>query len=264
MTKSTKPKMATGTKEWANSNVNLYLGCSHDCKYCYAKKMSIRFGRSTNETWKKMRINLKVIEKKYGKRKGRIMFPSTHDITPETLLPNVIVLNQLLLAGNEILITTKPHFSVIKFLVEHLPGYKNQIQFRFTIGSISNKTLSFWEPGAPNFVERLQALAFAFHNGYKTSISIEPILSSFHLDELIETLDPFVTDTIWLGTMNYISRKVPLQDLPYYEDARIIRNRTYLETLYETYKNNPKIRWKDSIKKILGLSQTLKPVISAE
>ena len=36
-------KITLGTKEWADSNVNCYFGCSNNCKYCYAKKMAIRF-----------------------------------------------------------------------------------------------------------------------------------------------------------------------------------------------------------------------------
>ena len=37
----------TGTQEWAASNVNIQDGCEHDCRYCYAKTMAIRFKRAT-------------------------------------------------------------------------------------------------------------------------------------------------------------------------------------------------------------------------
>ena len=82
-----RKKLATGTKEWADSNVNLVNGCKNDCRYCYAKKMAIRFGRKTNATWKEMEVNQEAIKKSYKKRTGRIMFPSSHDITPEVLDP---------------------------------------------------------------------------------------------------------------------------------------------------------------------------------
>ena len=71
-----------GTKEWASSNVNICKGCFNDCVYCYAKRMGIRFKRNTLENWKFMVINEKAVSKGYGKRKGRIMFPTSHDITP--------------------------------------------------------------------------------------------------------------------------------------------------------------------------------------
>ncbi len=47
-------KITLGTKEWADSNINCYYGCSNDCLYCYAKKMAIRFKRKTEDTWKIM------------------------------------------------------------------------------------------------------------------------------------------------------------------------------------------------------------------
>jgi len=37
----------TGTQEWAASNVNIQDGCEHDCLYCYAKIMAIRYKRAT-------------------------------------------------------------------------------------------------------------------------------------------------------------------------------------------------------------------------
>lgn len=53
MSKTTS-KLTSGTKEWADTNVNIYSGCKHDCKYCYSKRMAIRFGRKTsdNNGWK--------------------------------------------------------------------------------------------------------------------------------------------------------------------------------------------------------------------
>ena len=36
-----KPKPVSGTKEWADRNENCLDGCSHDCKYCYAKAMAV-------------------------------------------------------------------------------------------------------------------------------------------------------------------------------------------------------------------------------
>ena len=63
-------KKRTGTKEWADSNVNIAFGCSNNCRYCYAKKMSVRFKRNTNDNWKKMVLNKKAVDKNYKKRRG--------------------------------------------------------------------------------------------------------------------------------------------------------------------------------------------------
>ncbi len=166
-------KITLGTKEWADSNTNCYYGCSNNCRYCYAKKMAIRFKRKTEDNWKIMEPNKKAIEKGYSKRKGRIMFPTSHDITPESLSGCLIVLKKLLDANNEVLITTKPSLACVKIICNSFYKKRGFIQFRFTITSFNNDLLTFWEPKAPLFEERLESLKHAFKIGYKTSISID-------------------------------------------------------------------------------------------
>ena len=175
-------KITIGTKEWANSNVNCYYGCSNNCRYCYAKKMAIRFKRKTEKTWKIMVPNKRPIEKGYRKRNGRVMFPTSHDITNESLSNCLIVLDKLIDSGNSILITTKPKMSCIQKICTKFINHKDLIQFRFTINSVNNHLLKFWEPGAPTFEERYESLKYAFYKGYKTSVSIEPFL-----DELFQS-----------------------------------------------------------------------------
>lgn len=192
----------SGTKEWADTNVNCVSGCSHDCKYCYAKRMAIRFKRATVATWKDMVVRPADVEKTYKKRSGRIMFPTSHDITPEVMEECFTVLGKLLAAGNEVLVTTKPHFAVITALTRRFHDYRDLVQFRFTITSMDDKVLAAWEPGAPGFKERRAALHLAFTRGWKTSVSIEPCLDK-DPTALVENLRPHVTESIWLGVMNY-------------------------------------------------------------
>lgn len=195
-------KITSGTKEWADHNINCYYGCSNDCKYCYAKKMAIRFGRKTEDTWKEMEPNFRAINKNYKKRKGRIMFPTSHDITEESLEYCLSVLKKLLCSGNEILITTKPvPFCIIR-IVEDFYQFRSQIQFRFTITSIKNKLLADWEPNAPTFEERMSSLLIARIRGFKTSVSIEPFLDMNPIP-LIQIIYPYITESIWVGKLNY-------------------------------------------------------------
>jgi DNA repair photolyase len=72
-----KREVTSGTKEWASYNVNCIKGCSNNCRYCYAKMMAKRFGRCTNESWKEMEINFRMLDCNYKKYNGRVMFPST-------------------------------------------------------------------------------------------------------------------------------------------------------------------------------------------
>lgn len=245
-----KKKIPTGTKEWATSNVNLISGCSHNCRYCYAKKMAIRFGRKTELTWKIMELNKNKLNQQYKKRKGRIMFPSSHDIVPEFKDECLLVLEKLLDAGNSILITSKPHFNVIKELCDRFIYFRDQIQFRFTITSISKEKLKFWEEGAPSFEERFESLKYAHFMKYKTSVSIEPFLDKNPI-QLIIRVYPFVSDTIWLGKMNYIDRKnLTNAEKKFYNSIRKNFTVTNLKEIINKLMKFKKIRYKDSIKKM--------------
>ena len=77
-------KEVFGTKEWAKYNMNCYHGCQHDCKYCYAKAGSVRQQRLI-ENWPNVELRKGMKKKGFGKRNGRIMFPSRHDIHPDRL-----------------------------------------------------------------------------------------------------------------------------------------------------------------------------------
>lgn len=244
-----KVKTTSGTKEWADFNVNCVKGCSNDCKYCYAKMMAKRFGRSTDEEWKHMTINKGAVMKKYRKYNGRVMFPSTHDITDdeEVMEACLTVIGKLLQAGNEVLVTTKPRLSVTQQILFTFSEYIDQLQFRFTITSMNNNLLSFWEPNAPSYDERLASLQSAFNHGFKTSVSIEPFLD-YVPQELVYTLAPYVTESIWLGPMNYITRNGLSRDEEnMYEEIRIKYGYKRLLDIYNELMKYPLIRFKDSM-----------------
>jgi DNA repair photolyase len=242
-------EITSGTKEWADYNVNCIKGCSNDCRYCYAKMMAKRFGRCQEYTWKNMIINKVAVERNYGKYKGRVMFPSTHDITdnPEIQEACFTVIYKLLEAGNEVLITTKPKLAIVQKLIADFNSFKEHIQFRFTITSIDNRLLSFWEPNAPTYEERFESLKYAYENGYKTSVSIEPFLDRAP-QMLVNRLFPFVTESIWLGPMNYISRNgMNNDDSQEYGEIRKKYKIDHLYSIYKDLQDLPMIRFKDSM-----------------
>jgi len=107
--KSSKTKNH-GTQEWSVKTVNCCTGCSHDCRYCYAKGMAIRFKQVTASQWPHERIRPKDVSKIHKNYDGQIMFPSSHDITPNNLNACLTFMNNLLVAGNRLLVVSKPHF----------------------------------------------------------------------------------------------------------------------------------------------------------
>lgn len=248
-------KRTSGTKEWADFNVNCISGCANDCRYCYAKLMAKRFNRATEETWKDMVIREKFLTKKFRKYPGRVMFPSSHDIVdiPEVKEVCLTVLKNLLDADNEVLVTMKPNLNVTKDIVARFEEFKETMQFRFTITSNNNAILSFWEPNAPSYEERLESLILAYKEGYKTSVSVEPFLDDDPVP-LIKDLSPFITESIWIGPMNHMPRKnIADEDVPEYERIRHTKHRENLQRIHDELIDVPNIRFKDSMKIILGL-----------
>ena len=257
-TKIEKP--ARGTREWAKHNVNIQLGCRKGCAYCYAECMAVRFKRKTAADWTDPEINWAKVEARHGKKNGRIMFPTTHDIDAHNIDACVTVLKSMLAAGNDVLVVSKPRIDCVRRLCAELVPFKGQITFRFTIGSADDTVLKAWEPGAPSFAERLASLKHAFEAGFRTSVSCEPMLDA-HIDKVVEAARPYVTDSIWLGRANQLRQNVAI-NRPSDAKAKALADALiatitddFIRGLYARFRNDTVIKWKDSLKKVLGIDR---------
>ncbi len=186
------------------------------------------------------------------------MFPSSHDITPTHLQDSIRFLRNILIPGNKVLIVSKPNLECIKAICDNFEDQKVQILFRFTIGSAKDETLKFWEPGASSFNERMAALEYAYEAGYETSISCEPMLDD-KIRDVISAVRPYVTDSIWLGKMNEMKKRLTL-NTELTQELKDKANQLYawqsddqIRSLYEIYKGDSLIRWKADIKKVVGI-----------
>jgi len=221
--------------------------------------MAIRFGRATAETWKNQTpLPAKLTEAGRGKP-TRIMFPSTHDITPECLDICLDAMDRMLYRGHEILLVTKPHAECIHKICTSFLQYQDKVIFRFTIGSTSDVILKKWEPGAPSFKERLECLKLAHAYEFQTSVSCEPMLDT-RVEDIVKAVDEYVSDTIWIGLMNDVKQRLTLNGATpeiHAMGAELTKqcSQEMISGLYDRLKDNPKIRWKDSIKKMLGLKR---------
>jgi len=255
-------KPVRGTHEWASTITSCVSGCENNCHYCWAKAYAIRDGKKTPENWSDEVVDSNAVNKNYGKRKGTIMFPATHDIRPDNLHICCSVLERMLNVGNKVLIVSKPHIECIDYICNRFPMYKSQILFRFTIGSVFNEVLKFWEPNAPLYQERLSSLVLAYKLGFETSISCEPMLDN-QIHEVVSDTLPYVTDAIWLGKANDLINRLTINGadkdvLDRAKELVELQNDENMWKLYEQFKNNPKIKWKDSIKQIVGIERPTK------
>jgi DNA repair photolyase len=221
-----------------------------------------RFGVIKRDAWTTMKVRPKDVNKQRQLEAGTVMFPTTHDITPSILKDCMVVLEKLLDAGNNVLIVSKPHMECIKAICERFAGNRKQILFRFTIGAYDNNILKYWEPNAPAYEERLECLKYAYYAGFGTSVSAEPLLDAENVVEFVKRLDFYITDSIWVGHMNKTSIRVQVETS---EDQLMLDNILKWQTkektieIYNQLKSNPKIKWKESIKQIVGIDLLTEP-----
>lgn len=230
-------KKTTGTYEWANKTFNLQFGCENNCTYCYAKRMANRFGRIPFLGWNHPIMKpLPEIPKN-----SLVMFPSTHDITPNNLSLSIKCINHLLSKNNRILIVSKPRLDCIAQITsnEEIIKRKDRIEFRFTIGCwFENDYIrKIWEPDASPITERYDCVRLALDREFKVSISIEPLLETNLIDfgEMIADFEYHHVSEIWIGAMNY-SKEIPNLDF---------------KAVYNIAKESPIVKFKESFRKHL-------------
>ncbi len=260
---ASEKRRIAGTREWAVAEIDCCSGCSHGCRYCYARyREVVATGRVGPEEWLQPRIRSRDLEREFCRYDGQVMFPANHDIQPEIVDECIAVLHKLLAAGNRVLVVSKPHLQCIEKICSTLRSSRKQILFRFSITAGDDEILGFWEPGAPCYEERLASLRHAYSMGFATSVSVEPMLDSENIVSLVEALAPWVSHSIWIGRMNKTEERVCCRDeetamrlqrlLQGQSDARI-------GEIYRRLRDNPLIRWKESIKEVVGLQGVKKP-----
>lgn len=251
-----KETSGKGVGEWAGYRCNIGTGCSHGCLYCYAEKMALRYNRIENSSaWKEE--NLRYVSTMGCKRyDSQIMFPTSHDITPAYLSAYRCHLHNLLAAGNKVIVVTKPHRESIEAIVSQISMYRDQINFRFTMGGLDGDVMRHWEPGAPPIEERIECLKYAFEKGFETSISAEPMHGG--KDEAVKLyylLEPYITQEIWFGKMNNIGGLRSSNEVKVAKKATellALQSDKEMLALVDLLRGKQKVRWKDSIKAIMA------------
>lgn len=96
-------------------------------------------------------------------------------------------------------------------------------------------------------------MKYAYENGFKTSVSIEPFLD-YNPKTLVTVLLLYVTESIWLGPMNYIPKNsIPYEDKQQYTEIRKKYETNHLKEIFDDLKDFPKIKFKDSMTIRLGI-----------
>jgi uncharacterized Fe-S cluster-containing radical SAM superfamily protein len=251
-------KAKTGTREWSDVSRNIQTGCEHGCLYCYAKTNALRWGTTTVDGWTTPRMQAK---RKISKVDGVIMFPTTHDITMNNVGYCAEFIASNLEVGNKMLVVSKMDYKVAKWLISNGLITRGNLEFRITIGSADSVVLEQWEPFAPNYYSRYDALCLLATSGFRTSVSMEPMLDS-DPEAVMSLVAPFVHREcgIWIGRMNNPIHRVTANTgrdkvaIAMAADLAALWPDAEISALYHRHKDNPLIHWKDSIKRVVSIS----------
>ena len=217
-------------------NCNIYFGCEHNCRYCYAKKIYY-----WKESWADAEPVDNAVElakrEVQNKKPGRIMFCSMCD--PYQPIERKLELARKVL---EVLVDSKFHVLIMTKSDMVMRDYdlldgRENVEVGFTITSLND--ISMWEAGAPGNTRRIEALKKIHDLGIKTFVSMEPTIpEETRPIEIMEALSPYVDRWI-IGALNYMD-----VDLSFYR-------REVPEWAEYVDKKGLKVMWKKELKPYL-------------
>jgi DNA repair photolyase len=195
-------------KEYSDLACNLFTGCSHACKYCYAP--AIR--RQTLDTWSSTPAPRKHIIEALAKdcedmrrnpelsgREILFCFMSDPYQSEEAAAITRKALEIVTSHGQRCQVLTKGGMRAsddFRFMAQH------GIKFGSTIIFADDRLRRSWEPGATPIEERLYAVKQAHELGVYTWVSIEPVINPDEALAVINALSGYVN--LWkIGKINH-------------------------------------------------------------
>jgi DNA repair photolyase len=159
-------------------------------------------------------------------------------------------------------VVSKPNIESVRRICIDFDQFRDLLLFRFTITARDSRILEFWEPKAPDYAERKSCLEYAFDEGFETSVSVEPMLDTTDVVSMVRELLPYISHSIWLGKMNRIDERVKIDSEQMRLEIERIRQGQRDEKLWQLYralKPCDKVRWKESVKEVLGIKAPSEP-----
>src|SRR5690242_3485516 len=159
--------------------LNAYVGCQHDCLYCYAKFMKRFTGHC--EPWgafvdvKINAVELLAREVK-KKRKGRVWISGVCDAYQPLEKKYTLTgrcLEILVEQGWPVTIQTKSPLVLRDIAILKKSA---DAEVGFTITTADEKVRMIFEPGAPQIAKRVEALGLLHGSGIRTFVMVAPLL----------------------------------------------------------------------------------------
>jgi DNA repair photolyase len=159
--------------------LNAYVGCQHDCLYCYAKFMKRFTGhREPWGTFVDVKINApEVLAREAKKRKkGRVWLSGVCDAYQDLEKKYEITRACLeILVSNDWPVTIQTKSPLVLRDMDILKRAADA-EVGFTMTTADEKVRKIFEPGAPAVAARAEALAVLHAGGIRTYVMVAPML----------------------------------------------------------------------------------------
>ncbi|MDD8025322.1 MAG: radical SAM protein [Acidobacteriota bacterium] len=194
-------------REYSELACNLYRGCTHGCRYCYAPSCM----RTSADKWhakaEPREKVLEMLEKDASRLRGdsrRVLFCFLSDPYQPIERQERLTRRALeIVARNELRsqILTKGSADLI---LEDLDLMKQSgTELGVTLCFSDDETRKAWEPNASTVMDRLSVLRIAHQAGIHTWVSLEPVIDPIQALEVIRTAHGFV-DFWKVGKLNHM------------------------------------------------------------
>lgn len=187
-----------GTK-WA---INQYVGCEHNCLYCYAKFIQKwrppEYGKWGS--WVEAKINApELVKDRYVN--GEVFMSSISDPYQPVERDLRLTRNVLENLHKEIKLSILTKSNLVLRDIDLFKQF-NDIEIGLTVNSFEGKLKEIFEPSSPSNQERIDALKVLKENGFKTYAFVSPIIPSLiNLQSIIRATRDFV-DYYWFEMIN--------------------------------------------------------------
>jgi len=154
--------------------INQYVGCGHNCSYCYARFMGRWKGYGEWGSWVEAKVNAPALVKnRYVP--GKVFISSVSDayqpVEKELKLTRKVLENM----DKNIALSILTKSDLVLRDIDVLKQFK-KVEVGFTINSFTDNEKALFEPDSPTNEERIEAMKILKKNGIKTYAFISPII----------------------------------------------------------------------------------------
>ena len=191
-------------REYAALACNIYRGCDHGCKYCYAPAATFSTATAFRNSHTRKTFSIAALAREAKKLRGtnkRVLLCFTTD--PYQHLDEILKVTRDVLElfrhySIPFQVLTKGGFRALR----DIDLFSKRDAFATTMTLLDESQSLEWEPDAATPSERMYALS-QFHNaGIQTWVSLEPVIDPAQSLEIIRQTYPFV-DLFKVGTLNH-------------------------------------------------------------